>query len=277
MDIITGIVLFNPDIEQLKRNLTENLKYSNKIILINNNSNNSSLINKEFQNERIIILNNDKNLGIASALNQIYDFVLKNNFKYLLTLDQDSFFSEENFKKLMIHSNEKDCAILCPKIIDLNKRTNGEHEVGIKEVERCITSGSLMIMEKCKEIGRFDEKMFIDYVDFDYCKRIRLNKYKIIRVYDSIIEHEIGKRSQKKFLFWNVYPTNHNSFRVYYYSRNICYYLKKFKGKMSFKEKNREYIYLIWKEISIILYEQHKLDKTKAFFKGIKDSKEMMK
>ena len=72
MDIITGIVLFNPDIEQLKRNLTENLKYSNKIILINNNSNNSSLINKEFQNERIIILNNDKNLGIASALNQLF-------------------------------------------------------------------------------------------------------------------------------------------------------------------------------------------------------------
>ena len=34
MDIITGIVLFNPNIEQLKRNLTENLKYSNKIVFI---------------------------------------------------------------------------------------------------------------------------------------------------------------------------------------------------------------------------------------------------
>ena len=174
---------------------------------------------------------------------------------------------------MMKYSNIENVALICPRINDFNKNDiisqNNEYE----EIDRAITSGTIMNLEKCKKIGLFDEKMFIDYVDFDYCKRVRLNNLKIIRIKDAILDHEIGKRTKRKFLFFNVYPTNHNENRVYYYVRNIKYYCNKYKNNMTLKEKLTEKKYLIWKFISIILYENNKKNKIKMYIKGIKESR----
>lgn len=274
MKIVAGIVLYNPDIDRLKLSINQLKKVVDMIYLVDNGSSNIDEIDSLIDN-KIYIIKNDNNLGIAKALNQLFDCAIRNHASYLLTLDQDSIFEEKRLRELLKYLNLENVALLCPVINDLNRNKIVNFSDQYREICRCITSGTLMNLELCQEVGYFDEKMFIDYVDFDYCKRVINARMKIVQVKDAIINHEIGKRSKKKLLFWTVYPTNHSSKRIYYYARNILYYCRKFKNSMTVKEKIKEYVYLFWKLVSIIFYEEKKGEKISEFFKGIKDSKHL--
>ncbi len=275
MKLSVGIVLYNPNIDNLKNNIKEIEEIADYIFLIDNNSKNFDLI-KKIHKGNIIVKSNSSNLGIAKALNQILELSYEKNVDYLLTLDQDSILSKKTIEEMLKYVNNKDVAIVCPIINDLNRNKQAIQKEETLEVNRCITSGSLMNLKVCKDIGFFDEKMFIDYVDFDYCKRITLSNKKILRIKNAVLDHEIGKRSTRKFLFWQVYPTNHNANRIYFFSRNIKYYLRKYSKRLSFKEYLHDYIHLAWKLVCIILYENDKRNKIQKFFNGIKDSKKMV-
>ncbi len=270
-----GIVLFNPNVDLLINNIKELKKISNNIFFIENGSSNISEIKAAIKDYKVIY--NKSNQGIAKALNQLVELSIKEGMDYLLTLDQDSRMNLECFKEMYKYNDKNNVAIVCPRIFDINKKKNKEPKNRTEYVDRCITSGSLMNLSICKKLPGFDEKMFIDYVDFDYCKMLTINGYKILRVNEAIMKHEIGKRINRRFLFWNVYPTNHsNTKRYYYYSRNIKYYLRKYKGKITLKEYLKEEVILIWKIISVILYEENKKEKIKSFFNGLRDSRSMI-
>lgn len=274
INLVAGIVLYNPDIRILKKSIRNIEKKVSKIYLIDNSSNNIEEIRK-IKEKNIVLIENKENLGIAKALNQIIKNC-ENDSKWVLTLDQDSIPTEKMINEMLKYISKENVSMICPTIIDRNKnditiKQTKEYE----EIKRCITSGTIMNVNDCKNFGYFDETMFIDYVDFDYCKRVSLNDKKIIKINNAYLEHEIGKREKRKFLFLTVYPTNHNEKRIYYYVRNIYYYLSKYKKDLTIKEKIIEYKFLLWKYISIILYEKNKKNKLKMYFKGKKDSKKM--
>ena len=270
MKIAVSIVLYNPDINRLNSSIKELENIVDKVYLIDNNSSNIKDVKSKFKSKKIEIISNKNNFGIAYALNQALAISQKDSIDYLITLDQDSIFKTKEVNKVLKHLDEPDVAIFCPVIKDINKSKKLKYNNSISDINRCITSGCVMNLKECLEIGLFDEDMFIDYVDFDYCKRIRIANKRIVRVNDSVLEHEIGKRQKRKFLFFNVYPTNHNAKRIFFYSRNIKYYLKKYKKQLSFMEKINEYKYLLWKLVSIVLYEDNKKNKIKMYFKGMK-------
>lgn len=274
--LTVGVVLYNFKLEKIKKIVEEYEKHVYKFIFVDNNSKNYNEAEEYFKsNPNILIIKNDKNEGIAKALNQILEKAYEINAKYLLTLDQDSYIELDPLIKMEKFIDD-DIAIICPEIYDLNKKYNKLLKNGNKEVTRCITSGSLMNLKVCKKIGYFDEKMFIDYVDFDYCKRIIMSNYKILKIKDCFLKHEVGKRTIKKFLWIYVYPTNHSPERNYYYMRNVRYYCLKHNKSMSTYEKLYEYIRIIWRYTSIILYEENKKEKIKAVNRGFKDAKEML-
>ena len=56
-----------------------------------------------------------------------------------------------------------------------------------------ITSGTLVNLKACAFIGGFDDSFFIDYVDYDFNKRLLLEGYDIIRTDETALIHECGK------------------------------------------------------------------------------------
>jgi len=272
MKIAASIILYNPNISRLSSSIKELEKIVDIIYLIDNNSSNVLETKKTFKNSKIKIITNKDNFGIAYALNQALALSHKDNISYLITLDQDSIFKASEIKKAFKHLNTANVAIFCPVIQDINKENKKQITNSTVDVNRCITSGSIMNIKECLEVGLFDEDMFIDYVDFDYCKRIKLANKRIVRINNSFLEHEIGKRQKRKFLFFTVYPTYHNQLRIFYYARNIKYYLKKYKGNLTLGERLNEYKYLLWRLVSIILYEDNKKNKLHMYFKGIREA-----
>lgn len=276
MSFAIGVVLYNFQLEKLKKIIDEYADKAKNIIFVDNCSANINEFEQlKIETTNIKLIKNNKNIGIAKALNQILNTTIEINVDFLLTLDQDSYLKYDDLKKMMKYMRD-DVAIVCPEILDLNKKKNKKLNKEYQEIERCITSGSLMNIKICKKIETFDEKMFIDYVDFDYCKKIRIEGYKILQIQGCFLQHEIGKRTSRKFLWIDVYPTNHSSFRVYYYFRNMHYYYLKYRKKMTIKEKINEIIRITWKYVSIILYEENKKEKLKKAKEGYKDTAKML-
>lgn len=176
MKLVAGIILYNPNMDILKKSIQALSDVVDMIILVDNASENIEDIQKLVNNDVILIKNNE-NLGVAEALNIMMDRSSKMRATNLLTLDQDSIIDKNMISKMKYYLTSSVIAIVCPRFIDVNKKKQRKVKSKIEYVNRCITSGSVMNLAICNKIGKFDASMFIDYVDFDYCKRIQLAGY----------------------------------------------------------------------------------------------------
>ncbi|WP_163144061.1 glycosyltransferase family 2 protein [Bacillus sp. 22-7] len=239
-----GIVLFNPEIDRLTDNIAAIKEQVNKIILIDNNSNNSDQILKEYElSEEFIIVRNNENKGIATALNQICEIAEKNEYEWVLLLDQDSVCSPNLIESYKKYISDESVALLTPYIIDINKLSFDEYsELKLPEtsaVNWAITSGSLIRLKTWEKVGRFYDDLFIDAVDIDYSIRLKLNGYKQIRVNREYLLQEVGhaeptcimrphKDNSGKWTIKRYYRSNHSLLRQYYMTRNNIIIARKY-------------------------------------------------
>lgn len=265
--IIAGIVAFNPEIKRFDQNIKSISKQVSKVIIIDNFSKNVNEIEEKINKlDNIALIKNKKNEGIAFGLNKIMDLSQEEDADWVLTLDQDSIAPTNLIKKLMQYK-EKDIAILCPYILDIN-RDNDNPKDEFNYVDRAITSGSLTRVSAWKDVNGFDELMFIDGVDFDFSDRLVKKGWKIKQVNSVQLIHEIGKISIKKFFGISIIVRNHSAFRKYYISRNIIYLDKK--NNVSYFPL-KAIMRVLKQLILVILYENDKLNKIKMIIKGMKD------
>lgn len=269
MDISAGIVLFNPDINRLKENISVVIVQCAHIYLVDNGSNNidevKGLLN-QYNQSKISILCNLENQGIAKALNQLTTAAQKEGFDWILTLDQDSVAPSNIVEEFEKYTNNLNTGMLCPVICDRNKGVVIEAKDGYKEIDECITSGSLLNITAWREIGGFDESMFIDGVDFDICYRLRKNGYKILCIQSVVLLHELGRIEYHRFLFWKVLVKNHSAFRKFYIARNTVYLARK---------EHTNIIKAILQNVKLFLiavcYEDDKWKKSKKILQGTID------
>lgn len=265
--IVGGIVLFNPDINLLQQNIRTLLPQVDLLVLIDNSDNTADPVLK-MAGEKVSIFSNNKNLGIARALNQIFEFAEKRNADWVLTMDQDSVAPDnmifEYFKYL-----DSSIGTLCPVLFDRNKQAKPETFDGAKDIKKCITSGSLVNVSAWRAVSGFDEKLFIDGVDFDFCERQRRAGFRVVCVGDIVLSHAIGNITMRKFLIWNVAVKNHTAFRKYYIARNTIYLAK----KNGTKARVLKSYFQVIKQLGIVLlYEADKGKKMRAILRGTRDA-----
>lgn len=271
MDISAGIVLFNPDIKRLKENIDAVIIQCTHLYLVDNGSGNvdevKGLLN-QYNQSKISILWNRENQGIAKALNQLTSVAQKEGFDWILTLDQDSVVPSNIVGEFEKYINNSSVGILCPIICDRNKDEEIKINEDCTEIDECITSGSLLNIKAWSEIGGFDERMFIDGVDFDICYRLRQRCYKIYCIHSVVLLHELGHIEYHRFLFWKVLVKNHSVFRKYYIARNIIYVAKKRKSVLLAIKGILQEVKLLG---IVLLYETDKKSKSISIIKGIRD------
>lgn len=268
------VVLYNPD-----RDVVESIRtYSDQVdhLFIVDNSDNPADIRvidslRKIRNSEYI--SNGKNIGIAAALNIGAKRGLKSGYKYILTMDQDSKAPENMvgnmFMYLDRHYSETDrIGIVTPFQNDKGSPVIPDDDV--EECGRAITSGNVLNLKIYSTVGEFDECLFIDKVDDDYCLRLRAEGYKIIRVNKVILDHNLGNISHHMFLWRPQVTTNHSPVRRYYITRNSFYVAKK--HKKNFNDYYRFQLKTLFYEfVKIILYEKMKIKKIKAVILGYSD------
>lgn len=275
--ISATVILYNPEDEIYDNILSYGHNVDLLIVVDNSTKHNNELINrltKEFTN--LIYINNNANLGIATALNTGCDCAKEHGSKWILTMDQDSkFINFDHYKACLFNLNKtNDIALLCAN-------TNWNSELGIpntpsfesKEQFTAITSANFLNLELFETIGRFEDKLFIDLVDYDYCLRVQVKNFKILYFKDALVQHALGSVFERKNLITRKVRTKveHNPQRVYYFARNYLYtakmYGKRFPKEIGMlKTLNILFIHEVTK---IILYENEKLKKLYAKLIGL--------
>ncbi len=279
--VLAVIVTYNVDekfkvrIERLKDKVEE-------IVVVDNGSNETTIeMLKTLQGLNVIYLK--ENMGIAYALNRGIEYGISKGYKWILTLDHDSIVTQNMISKMLQCYNDLDetlkskTAMLVPVHIEEKESTNEQQyemniEKGYNEVLTEITSGALTKTDVYKSMGLYDEKLFIDLVDHDYCLRLNKNGLKVIQVKDAILVHNLGESTKKNFLGLKFTPTNHSALRRYYMTRNRMYIWNKYKNEFPqwvSVDKRR----FITENIKIVLFEADKLNKLKFIKKGISDYK----
>ena len=271
--IVAGIVLFNPELDRLNKNIDAVINQVDEVVLIDNGSNNINLIINNFKhNFKIKIIRNNENKGIAYALNQILKYSLENKFEWFLTLDQDSILKSNIIKKYIEYIDYENVSIITSNYIDLNiGKKNKNSKSVFQYVDFCITSGSMCNTRIIYQMKGFDEYMFIDYVDYDICATLIENGYKILKINDDGFYHEVGKSKYINFLFGKVIVYNHNAVRTYYIIRNSNYYLYKHRKSLNYLKWNFK---IFKKKIIIIMFERDKIEKIKIIIRADKDFKQ---
>lgn len=276
---MAGIVLFNPCIEQLKINIDAVINQVNRIILIDNGSENQDeikklekLIEAEYK-EKVAIISNAENKGIACALNQILEYADKNDYEWFLTLDQDSICKEELLKRYVKIIAENVGQITCT-IIDRKTGIIDENDKfeEIIDVPFCITSGALNNTKAIMKCGGFREILFIDGVDLDISCHLREKGYRVVKISYEGLEHELGDGKVISIMGIKLKTTNHKPWRNYYMRRNIIFVARRyFKGKEKIKMILRQFFFAL----GTLVLEDKKADRFKKNIKGIYDGFKM--
>lgn len=268
--IFAGIVTFNPDIKKLKANIEAVCTQVEEVLIDDNGSKNIDEVRKLVMlYENVYLIENNVNLGIATALNILFKNAEKEGAEWLLTLDQDScldkgFISE--MKPYMIDKTKNSLTMLrrdrnIVTEIDFDKNQQ------LQTVDWCMTSGNLVRVKVWKKVGGFNEDLFIDNVDEEFCYRIRKFGYKIHQINKVLMTHEVGNSRMAKFLWREVIVTNYSAFRKYYIYRNTIYMMKYNLSVSKFIRVK----HLVVLTVEILLYEDHKLKSIQAALKGVWD------
>lgn len=272
MKVCVGVVLYNPQIERLKQSLEVLAPITEEVILVDNGSFNlkeTELLIDEIEN--VVLLRNVDNLGIATALNRICSYASDHKYDWVLTMDQDTICPADIIQKLLRFADIEKVGILCP-VVDYeglnipSKLSDGE----LTETYACMTSGSLTNLQAWREVGGFREDYFIDYVDNEFCKKLQLNHYRILRVNNCVMHHQLGNAKEKRILgLFKKKVCIHSPLRYYYMTRNNLLYIWEYKKHLNILKEYLKIASILWYGV---LYADDRLSTVRYIYHGVTDA-----
>ena len=233
-DKLAGVViLYNQDPKETLQNLLTYAESLNKIYIIDNSTDKKYGVDiiMDKLGSKIEYFFDGQNEGIAKRLNFAAEYAIKDGYDFLLTMDQDSSFPNCSFD---IYLEEiSNCSIDNVAQFGVNSQPLfTKQNLTAQVVNFLITSGSIIILKHFIEIGKFNEHLFIDFVDIDFSFRINNAKLKNIQYTNIILTHQIGElvlgRSLQNFKITK--RIIHSPIRVYYIVRNGLFLIFKTKN-----------------------------------------------
>lgn len=258
------ITLFNPT-KSIVTGICQYVSYLNPCFIIDNSIVKNELVLKQLKNRKnVIYIDNHGNKGVAFALNEAVYMCIISKIEWLLLMDQDSTITSKSIHLLFeyaLNYRGNDLGIVA---------ANYKPELATVEMEELlevITSGSLINISICQKIGGFFNDLFIDEVDNEYCLRLNLCHYKILRLNYVFFQHSIGNKQYKNGHITLNYPP----VRYYYIFRNTLYVSSKYKEQ--FPEVYKYKRSCLWKWIKMVFYEEHTTEKLLFMIRGVIDYK----
>ena len=254
-----------------------------KIILVDNESDTSKVsIFKSRKNIKTIL--NSKNEGFSKANNQGIEYALKNNFDYILLLNNDTVIKSNLIDVLVRTAQAKKISAIQPLILNHNgkKIWNGGGKINYffgtffssnkasnsyKIIDWFTGCCCLFETKLFVEIGKLDERFFAYYEDVDLSLRIKKNGYKIGFTSQTELIHLESASSKLE-------TTNEGSLNPYVHYLNIKNHILVFRKHIKMFNPIGSMIFQIIKILSYSTYFilRFRFTKLKMVFNGVRDS-----
>jgi len=243
--VLAIVITFNPDLGFIHRCKLHLAQFDSLLIV----DNASQAEGRDFVEQTVslypktTVIWNQINLGIAAALNQGVAFARQSGFEWVCTFDQDSTITQDYLSDMMKVALAAECvgrvALVSPYYVDETTRnisrfaskyqqTSNGVELGLVVVT--ITSGDLIPTRTFDIVGLFDESLFIDLVDYDFCFRCLDNKLLVVEAKNVSLIHNGGSVSLHKTIVRSrpFVTSNHSAFRTYFIARNRMIIYRKY-------------------------------------------------
>jgi GT2 family glycosyltransferase len=226
IDVSVVIVSYNTKdltLDCIKSLNSDNSSINKEIIVIDNGSTDGTLdairnSKLQFIDSKIEIFENKNNLGFAKAINQGIKIA---KVKYIFILNSDTKIVRGTIRKLLEFAKKKlDAGVIAPKLLNPNGSVQGSvfrfptisrafrqyilGKEGILDKYAPLTDkpahievatmAAFLITPLClKKVGLLDERYFMYFEDFDYCRRVKENGLKIYYLPGAEVVHCHGE------------------------------------------------------------------------------------
>ena len=228
--VLAAVVTHDPD-AGLAGRLASLAAQAEALVVVDNGSADLAAIEAAARAAGARLIANPRNLGIAAALNQAAALAREENFAWLATFDHDSLAPRGALGALLdlaerLPDRERAAVLaMSPRDRATGRSYAGAADTlaegsGWREVRVAISSGSLVRLAAFEEVGPFDEPLFIDGVDHDFCLRCRAGGWRIVEASEVQLDHSLGAIGHARVAGRRIAISNHSADRRYYMARN---------------------------------------------------------
>jgi rhamnosyltransferase len=222
-----------------------------------------------------------RNAGIAAALNAGLAYARQEGYSWLATFDQDSVVTPGMIAEMAAasraHPHMDHIAILSPLYADLGsglvvrQRGRRGRDPMWRTLVTTMSSGNLVWIEAAFAAGGWEERLFIDYVDHEFCLRLRRLGWQIVEARCARLHHSLGLSAVHRLMGVPVSVTNHSSARRYYISRNRVIMWRRY-WRAEFRWCLLDFRGFLRETCGILLFEQDRLQKIAMTVRGMIDA-----
>ncbi len=266
------VVLYRPD-EEVTATISTYIEQVDMLIAIDNSEYDTTPTTAGLrQLDTVTFVANGRNLGVAGALNMGARMALECGCEYLLTMDQDSRATPGmvlTMLRVFSSSEQGAIGIVAPFLVTRpGEKPDGT--IDCLEMQSVMTSGNLLNLRAYEAAGPFMEELFVDFVDIEYCLRLRSSGFRVVRANRALLEHRVGTLLRFRVFFHDLYLTSHSPLRKYYKTRNRFFVGDRYRQDVpSFRRKDR--LRFVLELVRLLFFESGKREKLAMMRKGYAD------
>lgn len=245
-----------------------------RVRLVDNGSTTGADVLAACERAGALVVRLGRNTGVSGALAALLDAAAGD--EWLLTLDQDSRLPGD-FVRLMTGSAtaaDPRVAVVGPVVRD---ELSGDLLQGdptpttAYDVLGVITSGSLCRTSALREVGGIRADLFIDFVDWDLCLRLRAAGWRVVIEPAAVLLHSLGATRTHRVAWVGVHASHHSADRQYYKYRNFLLLARAGTLRGEPRWAARQAAALAWGPLKILLLERDRVAKLRAVVAGVRD------
>ena len=226
-----------------------------------------------YRDPRVTVLGDGRNLGLAAALN-LGLAALPAEPEAVLFLDQDSVLPEGLIEGLAEDLDDPGIGVVGPSPVDAStgrayETFAGRHE-RLDDRDMVITSGMLLRRSCLERVPGFREDFFVDYVDLDFCLRLKRSGVRIVRDTALELPHSIGDVRVHRLLGREIQVGHYAAWRHYWIARNGTILIRENLRPMPVWAVTNVLFMSRW-FVQLALFEPKRRTHVPAFLRGLRD------
>jgi len=262
---------------EVPQNMRALLKQSSEVIVVDNGSGPpyEAVLAQLAMMPNVKLIGCPRNAGIGAALNLGLRTACESGCEWVAVFDQDSRVTPGFFQAMRAGLDSipktQRVALLAARPVAAKSIVDHAQQAMATPVTVATTSGSLIHIDTFQQVGGFDESLFIDYVDFDYCLRLHHHGYRVYLIHDAVLRHHLGEPVARSLFGITVSIRSHSALRRYFITRNRLLVWKR--HALHFPGWFFQDFCWFWLDlVKVCFLETHKRTKVKALCLGMRDA-----
>lgn len=262
MRILAIVATYYPDMEMLQRSVCSYCSMVDKLIVWENTPESEALSYRLPESFSAEYLSDGEN-SLATAYNYAFRYALENGFDCILTMDQDSVFTDfavyrRRAEKLL----QNQIAVITPDL------SGGLASERFSPVGLMLNSGAIVPTGILKRTGGWCEDYPIDNLDIDFSLNVAENGFTVLRCDGSYMEHHQGNVNRIRCFGRDFVCFNYSPLRLYHIFRDVIIIYRKHGKPDLLRKVIRGYIFRTY-FFRVLLLEKDKAVKCRAMLCGI--------